>query len=141
MCIRDRSVMIASGIDFDTDIFMDQSAQDFVQDILITFIAVTAVLIGAVPYNIVDVSVDIYIGKDTEIFQNRFKIFPVAVRLLTVLKKFAVIRVIAVDYMRRTNDKIERIQLCFLIKSLFQMRLKPVFNPEIHSDPVSVFFF
>ena len=135
-----QSVMIASCIDFDACIFMDQSTQDFIKYILIAFIAVITILIGTVPYNIVNMTIDIYIGKDTEVFQDRFKIFPVAVRFPSILKKLAVIRITAMDYMGRTDYKIKRIQSHFLIKSLLQMRLKSVFDSEIYSDMPPVFF-
>ena len=77
-------------------------------------------------------SIYIKIIKYRKIFQDRFKIFLVSLLLGFSFKKAGVVRVFAVDYMGRADDKIKVISAYQFLMFRCKMRLQSKLNAGQH---------
>ena len=80
------TIMKTTCIQLDSEIFVNDCAQDLIQNILITFIGIFSVLIRTIADYIVNMPVNIHSGKSVKILKNRFKIFTVTRGFLTIFK-------------------------------------------------------
>ena len=116
MCIRDsfKTVMIASGVEFQSNIFGNQRPEDFFDDITVVPVKKSLIFGGAIANHIVQVTIGVTGIKGGEVFQNGIKIFPVTVCLRPSGKKVRIIGVLPVDNMGRANDKIKAVSYTHL---------------------------
>ena len=71
-----KPVVITACVKLDTHILSDQRTQDLIQDLLVPAIRILSVLIRTITYHIINMSVHIHLIKNSNVFQNGFKIIP-----------------------------------------------------------------
>ena len=126
------AVVETAGIQLNSPSPGNDGAQDLIKNILVTFISIVFILIRAIAYNIINMSIYIHLRKCMQIFENGFKIFPVTCRFFAPFKIFFIIRVISVYNMRRSNYEIKRHGFQKLVKITVQMWLKTKLNTEMN---------
>ena len=126
------AVVETAGIQLNSPSLGNDGAQDLIKNILVTFISIVFILIRAIAYNIINMSIYIHLRKCMQIFENGFKIFPVTCRFFAPFKIFLIIRVISMDNVRRSDHKIKRHCCQKLVKVVVQMWLQAKFNTEMN---------
>ena len=104
-----KTIVIATGVDLKPHICVHQLFQDPVQNILIFFIRIELVFIGALADNIIQMPISVHFMEGIQILQNGFEIFKVCLFLVPTLEKFGVVGISAMDYVRGTNYKVKGI--------------------------------
>ena len=126
-----QSIFKSACITFQADIFLNQNAENLVNDISVFFIRVIRISVGTVAYHIIKMSTYIKTGIFSEIFQNTGKITAIGCFLTAIFEKYPFIRIAAVYDMDGTDYKVKGILTGKFRKFSCKMRLKPQFNSKI----------
>ena len=131
----------ASGIQFDAFSFFQKKFQDGIKYVFILFRGIISVHVRTVSHHVNQVTVDIKVGKFSDIFQNGLKVFPVGFLLAAPLKESGIVGISSVADVGGTDNKIKLIRLGIYCVLTHDFRLQTKLHTKEQADFILIFIF